>query len=342
MRFAQLGAGRIGAMHAESLSRLLAPGELVLADLDEERARTVAAAVGGEATNVESAIAGADALVIAASSDAHPELIRAGIGRGIPIFCEKPLATTLEETKRLVEEIEASGIPFQLGFQRRFDAAYVEARRRLLGGDLGTVYLVRMVASDHAPPPEAYIPTSGKVFRDSSIHDFDAVRWMTGSDVESVYADGDARGFEMLARHDDVGTVAVVLRMRNGILGVLGGGRRNPRGYDIRMELVGSRDSVTMGLTDRTPMLPLDPGAPSIRVGWDSFLDRFEQAYRDELRAYVRVARGEAASACTARDGLEAMRVAEAASRSLTERRRIDLDEIEAGQKEVESATKVP
>ena len=339
MRIALIGAGRIGALHAATLGRLLAPGELVLADLDAERARAVAAAVGAEAADAEEAIAGADAVVISASSNAHPELIRAGIGRQIPVFCEKPLATTLEETIRLVDEIEASGIPFQLGFQRRFDAGYVEARRRRLAGDLGTVYLVRMVASDHAPPPEAYIPTSGKVFRDSSIHDFDAIRWMTGAEVESVYADGDASGFEMLARHDDVGTVAVVLRMRNGILGVLGGGRHNPRGYDIRMELVGSRDSVAMGLTDRTPILPLDPGAPSVNAGWDSFLDRFEQAYRDELRAFVQVARGEAESACTARDGLEAMRIAEAASRSLTERRRIDMDEIVAGEKEVEWAT---
>lgn len=338
MRVALLGAGRIGAIHAETLGRLLAPGELVLADLDAERASALAAAVGAETANLEEAIAGADALVIAASSNAHPELIRAAIGRQIPVFCEKPLATTLEETIRLVDEIEASGVPFQLGFQRRFDAAYVEARRRRLAGDLGTVYLVRMVASDHAPPPEAYIPTSGKVFRDSSIHDFDAIRWMTGSEVESVYADGDATGFEMLARHDDVGTVAVVLRMRNGTLGVLGGGRHNPRGYDIRMELVGSRDSVAMGLSDRTPILPLDSGAPSISAGWDSFLDRFDQAYRDELRAFVQVARGEAESACTARDGLEAMRIAEAASQSLTERRRIDLDNIVAKVEEVESA----
>lgn len=339
MRVAQLGAGRIGAVHAESLSRLLAPRELVLADLDEDRARALAAEVGAEATSVEEAIAGADALVIAATSSAHPELIRAGIERGIPMFCEKPLSISLVETSRLVDEIEVSDIRFQLGFQRRFDPAYVEARRRVAAGDVGTVYLVRMVASDHSPPPEAYIPTSGKMFRDSSIHDFDAIRWMTGSEVESVYADGDARGFEMLARQDDVGTVAVVLRMRNGVLGVLGAGRHNPRGYDIRMEVVGSRDSVAVGLTDRTPIMPLDASATSTGAGWDSFIDRFEQAYRDELRAFVQVARGEATSPCTARDGLEAMRIAEAASRSLVERRPIDLDEIVAGEKEVESAS---
>jgi myo-inositol 2-dehydrogenase/D-chiro-inositol 1-dehydrogenase len=227
-----------------------------------------------------------------------------------------------------VDEIEGSGIPFQMGFQRRFDVAYREARRRVETGELGTLYLVRMTANDHTPPPEAYIPTSGKVFRDSSIHDFDAMRWMTGDEVETVYADGEVRGFEMFARHDDVDTVAVTLRMRSGILGVLGGGRHNPRGYDIRMELVGSADAVVMGLSDRTPIEPLDPGAPRMRTGWDSFLDRFEQAYRDELRAFVGVAAGRAASACSARDGLEAMRIAEAASRSLAEGRPVKVDEI--------------
>ena len=124
MRLAQLGAGRIGAMHAPILASLLEPGALVVADADPERATAVAADVGATAASIEEAIAGADALVIAASSSAHPSLIRAGLARGLPIFCEKPLAVDLPETRRLVEEIEASGIGFQLGFQRRFDAGY--------------------------------------------------------------------------------------------------------------------------------------------------------------------------------------------------------------------------
>jgi myo-inositol 2-dehydrogenase/D-chiro-inositol 1-dehydrogenase len=124
MRVAQMGAGRIGAMHAPILAGLLEPGSLVIADADPERATTVAEAVGATAAGIEEAIARADALVIAASSSAHPALIRAGLQRGIPIFCEKPLAVDLPETKRLVEEIEAAGVRFQLGFQRRFDAGY--------------------------------------------------------------------------------------------------------------------------------------------------------------------------------------------------------------------------
>lgn len=327
MRVALIGTGRIGRLHA----RVLAddPGvELIVADIDQARAVNVASGIEATPLPTDEAIAAADALVIAAATDAHPTLIRAALARTIPIFCEKPLSLDLEESYRLVDEVEAAGIPFQLGFQRRFDTAYLQARQMLVDGDLGTIYLVRMTANDHTPPPEAYIPTSGKIFRDASIHDFDAIRWMTGEEVEMVYADGAVRGFEMFARHDDVDTVAALLRLRNGVLGVLSGGRHNPRGYDVRMELVGSRDAVAVGLSDRTPIRPLEPSEPIMRDGWDSFLDRFEQAYRDELRHFVRVAAGHEASGCTARDGLEAMRIAEAAARSVAERRPVALDEI--------------
>jgi myo-inositol 2-dehydrogenase/D-chiro-inositol 1-dehydrogenase len=329
MRVALIGTGRIGQLHARVLAN--DPGvELIVADIDQARAADVAAATGATLRSTDAAVATADALVIATATGSHPALIRAGVARGIPIFCEKPLSLDLDESYRLVDEVEAAGIAFQLGFQRRFDKAYLEARRMVIDGDLGTVYLVRMIGNDHTPPPEAYIPTSGKVFRDLAIHDFDAIRWMTGEEVEMVYADGAVRGFEMFARYDDVDTVVAVLRLRSGALGVLGGGRHNPRGYDVRMEVVGSRDAVAIGLTDRTPIRPLDADGPIMRDGWDSFLDRFEQAYRDELRQFVRIAAGDEFSACTARDGLEAMRIAEAAARSLADGRPVALDEISA------------
>ena len=194
MRIAQLGAGRIGAMHAPILADLLEPGALVLADADPERAIAVAAEVGATAASIDEAIAGADALVIAASSGAHPTLVRAGLARGIPIFCEKPLAVDLPETRRLVEEIEASGIRFQLGFQRRYDAGYREARRLVESGELGRLYVVRLAGHDPEPPHEAYIATSGGLFNDFSVHDFDVTRYLTGQEIVEVYADGDVLG----------------------------------------------------------------------------------------------------------------------------------------------------
>ncbi len=330
MRIAQLGAGRIGSMHAPILAGLVDSGALVIADADADRAAKVAAEVGAETASIEEAIAGADALVIAASSSAHPPLIRGGLARGIPIFCEKPLATDLAETHRLVDEIEASGIRFQLGFQRRFDAAYREARRLVESGDLGRLYVLRLAGHDPEPPHEAYIPASGGIFNDFSVHDFDVTRWLTGQEVIEVYADGDVLAFEMFAKYDDVDTAVAVLRLSEGTRAILSCTRHDPLGYDIRTELFGSRDSVSVGLGPRTPMRSVEPGVPPpAGPAWSAFPDRFADAYREELRAFLRVARGEEESACTARDGLEAVRVAVAATRSMREHRPVKVAEVE-------------
>lgn len=330
MRVAQLGAGRIGAMHAEVLSTMLeAPDALMVADVDATRARAVASAVGADAVEIDAAIAAADTLVIAASSTAHPELIRAGIDRGIPVFCEKPLATGLDETQRLVAEIESSGIPFQLGFQRRFDAAYREARRLVEDGSLGRLYVLRLAGHDPEPPHEAYIPASGGIFNDFSVHDFDVTRWLTGQEIEEVYADGGVLGFPMFARYDDVDTAVATLRLSGGTRAILSVTRHDPLGYDIRTELFGSGDSVSIGLGPRTPMRSLEPGVPPpAGPAWSMFIDRFRDAYEHELRAFLRVARGEEESACTARDGLEAVRVAIAATRSMHEHRPVRISEV--------------
>lgn len=329
MLIAQLGAGRIGAMHAEILGELVEPGSLIVADVDLARARAVADAVGAEASEIGPAIARAGALVIAASSTAHPELIRAGIARGIPIFCEKPLATDLTETRALVEEIEASGIPFQLGFQRRFDAGYREARRLVEDGSLGTLYVVRLAGHDPAPPHEAYIPQSGGIFNDFSVHDFDVTRWLTGQEFEEVYADGGVLGFPMFAKYDDVDTAVATMRLSGGTRAILSVARHDPLGYDIRTELFGSGDSVSVGLGPQTPMRSVEPGVPPpAGPAWQMFIDRFRPAYQNELRAFLRVARGEEESACTARDGLEAVRVAVAATRSLREHRPVRIAEV--------------
>jgi myo-inositol 2-dehydrogenase / D-chiro-inositol 1-dehydrogenase len=330
MRVAQMGAGRIGAMHAPILAGLLEPGSLVLADADPERAATVAAAVGASAAGIEEAIATADALVIAASSSAHPALVRAGLQRGIPIFCEKPLAVDLLETKRLVEEIEDSRVSFQLGFQRRFDAAYREARRLVESGELGRLYVLRLAGHDPEPPQEAYIAASGGLFNDFSVHDFDITRWLTGQEIVEVYADGAVLGFEVFAKYDDADTGVAVLRLSEGTRAILSCTRHDPLGYDIRTELFGSRDSISVGLGPRTPLRSVEPGVPPpAGPAWSAFPDRFADAYREELRAFLRVASGDEESACTARDGLEAVRVAVAATRSMREHRPVKVAEVE-------------
>jgi myo-inositol 2-dehydrogenase / D-chiro-inositol 1-dehydrogenase len=329
MRIGLLGAGRIGAMHAKLLAELIDPAHLLVADIDAQRAAGVAAAVGARSASVAAAIEEADALVIASSSTAHAELIRAGLARRIPIFCEKPLAPDLAETQRLVDEVEASGVPFQLGFQRRFDAAYREARRMVEADELGRLYVLRLTGHDPEPPHEAYIPASGGIFADFSVHDFDVARWLTGQEIVEVYADGGVLGFPVFAKYGDVDTAVAILRLSEGTRAILSVTRHDPLGYDIRTELYGSKDSVAVGLGPRTPLRSLEPGVPPpAGPAWSMFIDRFTEAYREELRAFLRAARGEELSACTARDGLEALRVAIAGTRSLNEHRPVSVAEV--------------
>lgn len=331
MDVALIGAGRIGQLHARVLAASEGATGLVVADLDPERARGLARDVGAETAPPSEAIARADAVVIAAATDAHADLIRAALRAGKPTFCEKPLARDLPATIAVAAEIETSGVPFQLGFQRRFDRAYQEARRLVVSGELGTVYAIRLAGHDPFPPHEAYIPASGGIFRDFSIHDFDLLRWLTGAEVEEVYADGGIRGFEVFAKYGDVDTAVATVRLTDGTLAVLTVARHDPLGYDIRTELFGSKDSVAVGLGPRTPLRSLEADVAPPADAWSLFLDRFADAYATELRAFLSLARGEIGeSECTARDGLEALRVSEAATRSLQEHRPVALREIPA------------
>lgn len=331
MRIGLLGAGRIGKMHGEVLASLDGVDELAIGDPDEAAARALGDRLGARSATVDDVVATVDAIVIAAASDAHAPLTRAGLERGIPVFCEKPLAADLADAIVLAADVERAGSPFQLGFQRRFDPAYQEAKRLLDSGELGTLYCVRLAGHDPAPPHESYIPVSGGLFRDFSGHDFDVLRWLTGDEVVEVYADGSVRGFPVFEKYGDVDTAVATLRMASGVLAVMTISRHDPLGYDIRTELFGSKDSISVGMGPHQPIRSVEPGVPPpTGPAWPNFQVRFADAYRAELEGFLWLARGEVATACTARDGVESARIAEAATISRLEHRPVRLDEIPA------------
>src|SRR5918998_2944915 len=229
MRVGLLGAGRIGSLHAGMISGRPEVEAVFVGDVDMGRAKALAEEVGGEAGTIEEIIGrGPDAVVIAASTSAHAGLIEAAVDAGIPAFCEKPIALGHEETLRIVERVESSGAVLQIGFQRRFDAGYVEAKRLVDDGSLGTLYSIRLATHDPEPPHEGYIPTSGGIFRDLHIHDFDVLRWLTDGDVEEVYATGSVRKFGVFEKYGDVDPSAALLRMEDGVVALLTGGGRDP------------------------------------------------------------------------------------------------------------------
>jgi myo-inositol 2-dehydrogenase/D-chiro-inositol 1-dehydrogenase len=306
--------------------------ELVIMDVVPERAAAAAQELGGQvAATVDEALAQADAAVICASTDHHPDLIRAAIGRGLPTFCEKPLAAGLEESIAVRTDIEASGVAFQLGFQRRFDPAYAEARRLVESGAMGDIHLMSLRSHDPEPASEEFIASSGGMFRDLSIHDLDILRFLSGREVEEVYVIGSSRGFPLYEKYDDLANAVAVMRLDDGTPVTLCWTRHDPLGHDVRAEIFGSRDSVSVGLGPRMPLRSLEPGVPPpAGPPWHIFLDRWDDAYRDEMIAFVEVARGPRPSSCSARDGVEALRIAEALTVSAAERRPVRLTEITA------------
>jgi myo-inositol 2-dehydrogenase / D-chiro-inositol 1-dehydrogenase len=217
----------------------------------------------------------------------------------------------------------------QIGFQRRFDAGYRNAREALGGGKLGPVYSFVMVSCDRLPPPDAYIATSGGQFKDQLIHDFDITRWLFQDEVEEVTATGSTLGLPQYEGMKDVATSAVLVKLRGGPLGLITGLRHNEAGYDIHVEVHAAKDTLAIGVDPRTPWRSVEADAPALAgPAYPSFFVRFGDAYKAELAHFLRFARGEAENVCSAADALEALRVAEAAGRSWRERRPVKLSEI--------------
>ncbi len=197
LRIGLLGAGRIGAMHADLLQNQVADVAVTgVFDVVPEAARRVADEVGAPVCDsAEALIAdpGIDAVAIATSTDTHVDLMVAAAGAGKAIFCEKPVSLELDEVDRALAAVEAAGVPLHIGFNRRFDAGHAAVRQAVVDGTVGDVRQVRITSRDPEPPPISYIEVSGGIFRDMTIHDFDMARFVTGSEVIEVYEGGPVR-----------------------------------------------------------------------------------------------------------------------------------------------------
>ena len=324
-----VGVGRIGSFHAETLRRLDSVAALTLTDLDLDRARRLGAAIGAEVVETPEALvaAGVAAFVIAAPTPSHAPLLRLAAEAGLPAFCEKPVALDLATIDDVLARTARAGTLVQIGFQRRFDAGYRAARDAVADGTVGTLLALRAATHDPSPPPEAYIAESGGIFRDLHIHDFDAVRYVTGAEIVEVYADGSVLETPWFAAHGDVDAAVATLRLDTGALAVITGARHDGLGYDVRLEVFGSADSVAVGLDARSPLRSVEPGSRAPERAYRDFLERFEAAYRAELAAFVDAVRRRGESPCPLTEARAALLVALAADRSRRERRPVVVSE---------------
>src|SRR6476659_6902139 len=295
-----VGVGRIGSLHASTLRTLEGVSRLTLTDADAARARRAASELGaGTADGPEALVAaGVDALVIAAPTPAHASLLRLAADAGLPAFCEKPVALDLPALDDVIAHVERAGILVQIGFQRRFDAGYRAAHDAVHGGALGNVLILRAATHDPAPPPESYIAASGGIFRDLHIHDFDAIRFVTGREIVEVYADGAVRETPWFERHGDVDTA----------------------------------DSIVAGVDTHSPLRSVEPGSPRVEAAYRTFLDRFERAYRAELAAFVDSVLHGGESACSLHEARAALLAALAADRSRHEHLPVRIEEVTSAQ----------
>lgn len=336
-----IGLGRIGGFHADTLAGLPEVDALVVTDpvpaaVDSAVTRLSGAGVAVHAVADADTLlaAGIDGVVIASATPTHAELIEKAVAAGIATFCEKPIALSVHDSAAVVGRVEQTGVPVQIGYNRRFDPAMAAARAAVESGELGFVTTVRSTTLDPAPPPQAYIAASGGIFRDCAVHDFDTVRWVLDDDVVEVYATGSNQGDRHFAAVGDVDSASVLLTFASGAIGVVSVTRYNGRGYDCRLEVHGSDDSVAAGWDSGSPVRNTAPGCTfPDAVPHSFFMDRFADAYRAELTAFCALvgryrAGVDVVSPCSARDALEVALIAEAATRSRAEHRPVPIDEV--------------
>jgi myo-inositol 2-dehydrogenase / D-chiro-inositol 1-dehydrogenase len=335
VRIGVLGAGRIGSMHAELLARQV-PGATVRAlhDANRDAALAVAERLGVPAAGAtEEVLAddGVDAVAICTPTATHADLIVAAAQAGKAIFCEKPVSLDLREVDRALEAVEAAGVPFQIGFNRRFDPGHAAVAAAVADGTVGEPQIVRISSRDPAPPPMAYIHGSGGIFLDMTIHDFDMARFVTGSEVVEVFARGAVRVDPGFADAGDVDTATVVLVHESGCLTTIDNSRQAVYGYDQRVEVHGSSG---MAASENTPAHgAIVRTADGMRAGKLPYfyLERYIPSYLGEWEAFVgAVAAGEP-PAVSGADARAPLVIGLAATRSLREGRPVRVEEVEAG-----------
>jgi myo-inositol 2-dehydrogenase/D-chiro-inositol 1-dehydrogenase len=307
----------MGAFRAEQVRRR--GHEAVVASRDPARGRPLEDVLADDL----------DAAIVSSATSEHPAHIVACATRGLPVLSEKPIALTMRDTRAVLDQVAALGGGLQVSFQRRFDPGFAAARRAIEDGSIGTLYLIHLTSHDHEPSPEHYIPTSGGIFRDLHVHDFDIARWLTGTEVGHVYPCATVRKWKRFAAHADFDTTVVVMTMADGLPVLLSGTRHSPHGYDFRAEVFGSDDSIAVGLGARTPIRSVEPDGPGVPANpWRGFLDRFGAAFDREFDAWLAFVAGDGANPCPGEEALAALRVAVACDRSAREGVPVRVEEV--------------
>lgn len=317
-RFALVGAGFIGTVHARSLAAHPGVRFELVADVDQARARTLAEKHGARPVTVEAVFeADVDAVLIASSTNTHADLMERAAGTGKAIFCEKPIDLDLERARRAGTAVRAAGVPFMIGFNRRFDASHRAVREAVAAGEVGKVEIVQLTSRGPQAPPIEYVKVSGGQLGDQTVHFFDLLRWLVEDEPVEVYSLGAALVNPAIGEAGDVDTSLVALRMRKGALCQIDCSRRTAYGYDERVEVFGSAGAAE-SRRQRYRSMSLYKGTKVVEDGLHAgWFERVEATYFEALDAFVHHLEGDEVDFPSLEDGLRAQAIADAATQSL-------------------------
>ena len=324
---ALFGAGRIGKIHAGNLARQAGARLKYVADVNQAAAETVASQHGAKVATVDAALAdrAIGAVVIASSTDTHADLLLRAAAAGKAIFCEKPVDLDLARARTAAAAVERAGVTCLIGFQRRYDPTFAAVKARLAAGEIGDPEMLIVTSRDPGAPPVDYIKVSGGIFKDMLIHDFDIFRWILDDEAATVYATGSCLTDPAIETAGDIDSTTVTIRTRRGRLAQISTSRRAAYGYDQRFEVLGSKGMLQAGNHRPTEVVAHTAVSVSRDKPEHFFLERYRVAYANEMTHFIDAVAGGKPVNTTIADGVKALELADAATRSWREHRIIEL-----------------
>ena len=328
-----IGAGRIGQVHAKSITYHIPQAEIVaISDIYVEGAKKVAEELGISAyyqdyheilNNPE-----IEAVLICSSTDTHADIACEAAAAGKHIFCEKPVDLTVQKIKNVIAAVDKAGVKLQIGFNRRYDHNFAHIKALANDGKLGNLQTIKITSRDPEPPAIEYVKVSGGIFLDMTVHDFDMARFI-GGEVDEVYANATVMVDDAIGEAGDVDTALVALKFKSGAIGVIDNCRKACYGYDQRLEVFGSGGQASAANDTPTNVAYINENGNVTDKPLYFFLERYMQSFTDEMAEFIDAVVNDKETKTTVYDGLEALRLGLAAKLSVAEHRPVKLSEIE-------------